>query len=71
MIVSPGLKTTYASTVPGQPVTQGDVQRLPFADGSFDGVVCGYALRNLDMSLSRPSQLVRGLLGAVIGQHVT
>ncbi len=31
----------------GQPVAQADAARLPLFDGSVDGVVCGYALRNL------------------------
>ncbi len=30
----------------GTPVLEADVAHLPFPDGSFDGVVCGYALRN-------------------------
>jgi demethylmenaquinone methyltransferase/2-methoxy-6-polyprenyl-1,4-benzoquinol methylase len=30
----------------GAPLLQADCSRLPFADGSFDGLVCGYALRN-------------------------
>lgn len=28
------------------PLVQGDALRLPFADGSVDGVTCGFALRN-------------------------
>jgi demethylmenaquinone methyltransferase/2-methoxy-6-polyprenyl-1,4-benzoquinol methylase len=51
-----------AARQPGQPVTQGDVQRLPFADGSFDGVVCGYALRNfteLAPSLAETARVIR------------
>jgi demethylmenaquinone methyltransferase/2-methoxy-6-polyprenyl-1,4-benzoquinol methylase len=28
------------------PLVRGDGARLPFADGAFDGVVCGFALRN-------------------------
>jgi demethylmenaquinone methyltransferase / 2-methoxy-6-polyprenyl-1,4-benzoquinol methylase len=35
-----------AARRPGQPVVQSDVLHLPMADGSVDGVVCGYALRN-------------------------
>jgi len=30
----------------GAPVLQADCSQLPFADGTFDGLVCGYALRN-------------------------
>ena len=30
----------------GTPLLQADCSRLPFADGTFDGLVCGYALRN-------------------------
>jgi demethylmenaquinone methyltransferase/2-methoxy-6-polyprenyl-1,4-benzoquinol methylase len=28
------------------PLVRGDAARLPFADGSLDGVICGFALRN-------------------------
>jgi demethylmenaquinone methyltransferase / 2-methoxy-6-polyprenyl-1,4-benzoquinol methylase len=28
------------------PLVEGDGSRLPFSDSAFDGVVCGYALRN-------------------------
>jgi demethylmenaquinone methyltransferase / 2-methoxy-6-polyprenyl-1,4-benzoquinol methylase len=31
----------------GAPRVQGDILRLPIADGSVDGVTCGFALRNL------------------------
>jgi demethylmenaquinone methyltransferase/2-methoxy-6-polyprenyl-1,4-benzoquinol methylase len=34
-----------AATAPG-PLVRGDGAALPFAPGSFDGVVCGFALRN-------------------------
>jgi demethylmenaquinone methyltransferase/2-methoxy-6-polyprenyl-1,4-benzoquinol methylase len=30
----------------GAPLLQADCSRLPFSDGAFDGLVCGYALRN-------------------------
>jgi demethylmenaquinone methyltransferase/2-methoxy-6-polyprenyl-1,4-benzoquinol methylase len=30
----------------GAPLLQGDCSHLPFPDGAFDGLVCGYALRN-------------------------
>lgn len=31
----------------GSPRVQGDILRLPFPDGSVDGITCGFALRNL------------------------
>jgi len=31
----------------GAPLVQGDLLALPFPDGSVDGALCGYALRNL------------------------
>ncbi len=34
-----------AATGPGS-LVRGDAARLPFANGSFDGVLCGFALRN-------------------------
>ena len=30
----------------GAPLVQADCSQLPFPDGTFDGLVCGYALRN-------------------------
>ena len=30
----------------GAPLLQADCSQLPFTDGAFDGLVCGYALRN-------------------------
>ena len=30
----------------GAPLVQADCRQLPFPDGTFDGLVCGYALRN-------------------------
>src|SRR6266702_2352894 len=32
---------------PGAPLAQADVLRMPVADGSADGVTCGFALRNV------------------------
>ena len=46
----------------GQPVVQADVLELPFRDGAFDGIVCGYALRNftdLAASLREAARVVR------------
>jgi demethylmenaquinone methyltransferase/2-methoxy-6-polyprenyl-1,4-benzoquinol methylase len=46
----------------GLPVLEADVSNLPFADGSFDGVVCGYALRNftdLGPALAETARILR------------
>ncbi len=46
----------------GAPVVQCDASRLPFADASVDGVVCGYALRNftdLSASLAEAARIIR------------
>ncbi len=43
-------------------VVQGDVAALPFANGTFDGVICGYALRNftdLETGLREMGRVVR------------
>jgi demethylmenaquinone methyltransferase/2-methoxy-6-polyprenyl-1,4-benzoquinol methylase len=41
--LSAGMLTANHS---GVPLLQADCSRLPFRDGTFDGLVCGYALRN-------------------------
>jgi len=46
----------------GAPLLQADCSRLPFPDGSFDGLVCGYALRNfsdLAGALTETARVVR------------
>jgi demethylmenaquinone methyltransferase / 2-methoxy-6-polyprenyl-1,4-benzoquinol methylase len=46
----------------GAPLLQADCSRLPFADGSFDGLVCGYALRNfsdLPSALAETARVLR------------
>jgi demethylmenaquinone methyltransferase/2-methoxy-6-polyprenyl-1,4-benzoquinol methylase len=46
----------------GVPVLEADVSRLPFADATFDGVVCGYALRNftdLAVALTETARILR------------
>jgi demethylmenaquinone methyltransferase/2-methoxy-6-polyprenyl-1,4-benzoquinol methylase len=35
-----------AANTTGAPLVQVDCSRLPFPDGAFDGLLCGYALRN-------------------------
>ncbi len=44
------------------PLVEADGSRLPFADGAFDGLVCGYALRNftdLAATLSECARVLR------------
>jgi demethylmenaquinone methyltransferase/2-methoxy-6-polyprenyl-1,4-benzoquinol methylase len=46
----------------GHPLLEADVTSLPFADASFDGVVCGYALRNfteLGQALAETARIIR------------
>ena len=46
----------------GAPLIQADGARLPFPDGVFDGLVCGYALRNfsdLPAALAETARVVR------------
>jgi demethylmenaquinone methyltransferase/2-methoxy-6-polyprenyl-1,4-benzoquinol methylase len=50
-----------AARRPG-PAVQADVLALPFGDGAFDGIVCGYALRNftdLGASLAEAARVLR------------
>jgi demethylmenaquinone methyltransferase / 2-methoxy-6-polyprenyl-1,4-benzoquinol methylase len=44
------------------PLVEADGSRLPFADGAFDGLVCGYALRNftdLAATLAETARVLR------------
>ena len=44
------------------PLVEADGSRLPFADGAFDGLVCGYALRNftdLAATLAESARVLR------------
>jgi demethylmenaquinone methyltransferase / 2-methoxy-6-polyprenyl-1,4-benzoquinol methylase len=46
----------------GTPLVQADGSRLPFPDGAFDGLVCGYALRNftdLAATLAETARVLR------------
>jgi demethylmenaquinone methyltransferase/2-methoxy-6-polyprenyl-1,4-benzoquinol methylase len=46
----------------GAPLLQADCSRLPFPDGTFDGLVCGYALRNftdLAVALAETARVLR------------
>ncbi len=46
----------------GAPLVHADCSRLPFPDGAFDGVVCGYALRNftdLGEALTETARVLR------------
>jgi demethylmenaquinone methyltransferase/2-methoxy-6-polyprenyl-1,4-benzoquinol methylase len=52
----------------GVPLVESDGSQLPFADGAFDGLVCGYALRNftdLGATLRESARVLRpgGRLG--------
>ncbi len=45
------------------PLVEADGSRLPFVDGAFDGLVCGYALRNftdLAATLAEAARVLRG-----------
>jgi demethylmenaquinone methyltransferase/2-methoxy-6-polyprenyl-1,4-benzoquinol methylase len=45
------------------PLVQGDILRLPFADGALDGATCGFALRNVsDLSVlfEETARVLRG-----------
>ena len=51
-----------AANTTGAPLVQADCSRLPFPDGAFDGLVCGYALRNftdLAGALAETAQVLR------------
>jgi demethylmenaquinone methyltransferase/2-methoxy-6-polyprenyl-1,4-benzoquinol methylase len=59
-----GVDTSWGMLAAGHagPVAQGDAARLPVATGAFDGVVCGYALRNftdLPASLAEAARALR------------
>jgi demethylmenaquinone methyltransferase / 2-methoxy-6-polyprenyl-1,4-benzoquinol methylase len=44
------------------PLVRADAEKLPFADGSLDGVICGFALRNfvaLDAVFSECARILR------------
>jgi demethylmenaquinone methyltransferase/2-methoxy-6-polyprenyl-1,4-benzoquinol methylase len=54
----------------GVPLVESDGSQLPFADGAFDGLVCGYALRNftdLSATLRESARVLRpgGRLGVL------
>jgi demethylmenaquinone methyltransferase / 2-methoxy-6-polyprenyl-1,4-benzoquinol methylase len=51
-----------ANATTGAPLVQGDVLRLPLAEGRTDGVVCGFALRNvtaLDALFAEVARILR------------
>ncbi len=57
--LSAGMLAANNSTTP---LVEADGGRLPFADGAFDGVVCGYALRNftdLGATLAEAARVLR------------
>src|ERR1019366_4478417 len=46
----------------GTPLLQADCSQLPFPNGAFDGLVCGYALRNfsdLAAALAETARVIR------------
>jgi demethylmenaquinone methyltransferase/2-methoxy-6-polyprenyl-1,4-benzoquinol methylase len=59
------------------PLVRGDGERLPFPDGRFDGLVCGFALRNfvrLDAVLRECARVLRtggrvAYLDAAVPEH--
>jgi demethylmenaquinone methyltransferase/2-methoxy-6-polyprenyl-1,4-benzoquinol methylase len=58
--LSRGMLSAAGQSAP--PAVQGDVLRLSFADATFDGVICGYALRNftdLAASMRETARVVR------------
>jgi demethylmenaquinone methyltransferase/2-methoxy-6-polyprenyl-1,4-benzoquinol methylase len=51
-----------AANSSGVPLVHGDCSRLPFPDASFDGLICGYALRNfteLDGAFAEMARVLR------------
>jgi demethylmenaquinone methyltransferase/2-methoxy-6-polyprenyl-1,4-benzoquinol methylase len=51
-----------AANCTGAPLVQANCSQLPFPDGAFDGLVCGYALRNftdLTDALSETARVLR------------
>jgi demethylmenaquinone methyltransferase / 2-methoxy-6-polyprenyl-1,4-benzoquinol methylase len=51
-----------AANSTGQPLVEADCSRLPFPDAAFDGLVCGYALRNftdLGQALAETARVLR------------
>jgi demethylmenaquinone methyltransferase / 2-methoxy-6-polyprenyl-1,4-benzoquinol methylase len=51
-----------AANTTGAPLLEADSSSLPFVDGAFDGIVCGYALRNftdLSLALAETARVLR------------
>jgi SAM-dependent methyltransferase len=57
----PGVVALARKLVPGAEFESGDATRLPFADGSFDAVVCGYGVMHVPDAETAMREMLRVL----------